>query len=938
VVRVTVKERILLHLLEFAKYAESFDVPPALTQTGIARAVRIELPHVAQYMHPLIGDGLVRERTAHVQGGARKRKAYDLTNAGRMAAIRLRETVRAEVVRIREPSGTRDASVALVLQQAGPKASLLEVVVQAMESGAVDLASVASKHPAPGAYVERLADAPRIVRFVGRKAELDRLTRTADRGRVIVIRGIAGIGKTSLAARACERLRGTRNLFWHRIRPWDTRQSILANLAEFLAAIGRPGLKSVLARGDSARIDDVVRQDLGGLRASLVFDDAHASGPEVLALFRFLGDVIATAQDVTMIVLTRRKLPFYDRRDVLLSGSVEEIDLQGLGADEVAEFLDQEGRPEAFVDLGRAVGGHPLSLELLRSAPAAERALRDVERFVEEEIYRELSDPERAVMKVASLYQVPVPREVLLSLPPSSHDVLLSLEGRALLRRLRGDTYGVHDTIREFFAGLLTPVEREELGGFAADMLRHLAERAEQAGDLVLSINCLSNALGLLPEGVMDASLLERLADAHERIGDSPAALDAYRRALGAFDTPEARARIHRKMAHALEDRGDVASASAEVDAGLRALGGTATAERGWLDLIRCRIAYRLADWEQARDAGDSALDTLRDFGVAEGTARAHLILGHIAIHSPQNDAALAEKHLTEALAASDAVDLEFVVDVRIALAHLLAWHRGNVDAAVGQALAIDELQAALDLPQARRKFRLFQGMFRLIFFADYAAAEANFRAALEEAAKIHELATVANAKVGLGYMCFFQGRFSESRQLYEEAAAELKAQGLLADAVNIVLAISEAYFLEGNQPAAFETLGVLVTDESLARAVGSRGFYVRLTEGYTHLIQGERDEAYAALLDAVRRAEGESGLSEGTMTYDFVGCISWPAIYALLYSGVALRFLGKNEEGTVQIAKAMELARSRGAKAWLEVIPKVEPRLVEVLQSLLAR
>ena len=73
-IRLTVRERILLHLLDFTKHAESFDVPVEMTQTGIAKATRIELPHVAQYVRPLVREGQVQERTAHIKGSTRKRK------------------------------------------------------------------------------------------------------------------------------------------------------------------------------------------------------------------------------------------------------------------------------------------------------------------------------------------------------------------------------------------------------------------------------------------------------------------------------------------------------------------------------------------------------------------------------------------------------------------------------------------------------------------------------------------------------------------------------------------------------------------------------------------------------------------------------------------------------------------------------------------------
>ncbi len=50
--RLTAKERILLHLLEFTKYADSVEVPPGMTQEGIAQTAWILVPHVTQYVRP----------------------------------------------------------------------------------------------------------------------------------------------------------------------------------------------------------------------------------------------------------------------------------------------------------------------------------------------------------------------------------------------------------------------------------------------------------------------------------------------------------------------------------------------------------------------------------------------------------------------------------------------------------------------------------------------------------------------------------------------------------------------------------------------------------------------------------------------------------------------------------------------------------------------
>ncbi len=930
----TVKNRILLHLLDHTRFTEAFDVPLAMSQEGIAEAVWIDVRHVVQYVRPLIEEDLVLERMAHIRGRPRKRKVYDLTDGGRVVAYNLRERLKLETVRVRRTDGVREVSLGEVLRDAGDKASLVSILRECFHVGAFDLRRL--EVAAVPSQVEMLSDAPALEDFVGREEELALLTHDENRPRVFVIRGVAGIGKSTLAAKVCELLRGSRHLFWYRVRAWDTPDSVLAAISIFLTALGRPALKAALAKGQAGQASQVLREDLPGLEATLILDDAHEAKADLVPFLRFLKDAVVESPEVRLLVLTRRRFPFYDRRDVVLEGNVAELDLRELEADEVEPLLPEPLRTDVSVDLAR----HPLFLKLLRFAPdraARGEVLRDIHRFIEEEIYRDLSDPERTAMKTASLYEIPVPREVLFSTPSTSHDVLFSLQNRALLRRVGGDSYEVHDTIRSFFTQILSPGERESLGATAAEQLRKLAVRAYQTGDLVLCINCLSNARELLPPGVDDPSLSELLGDSYDRIGDLPAALNAYRQALRSFDEAEALARVHRKMAFALEDRGDITSARAEVEAGFNALGEAQSAERGWLDLSRCRVAYRLADWEQALEAGESALETLQTFDAPAGEARTLLVLGHIAMHSPQNDPAQAKLYLTQALELSASIDdTEFAADVRIALAHLLAWHLRDLRGAILHAMALEEHQAALNLPRVRQKMLLFHGMFRLIFFADYEAAQASFRLALDEARKIHDQATVANAKVGLGYAAYFQGRFAEARRCYEEAAGGLKAQGLLVDTVNILLAVSEASLLAGDQPAAAQALFTLMSDSSLSPAVDTRGFYVRLTEGYTRLIQGDRQGAYAALADAVRRAVAKPGIGEGTMTYDFVACISWPAVYALLYSGVALRFLGRQETGDAQIAKAREIVQTHDAKAWLDGVSKVERRLTDVLRDLL--
>src|SRR2546426_2710946 len=121
-VRLTAKERILIHLADFAKYEGVAEVPPEMGQEGVAHAAAIYVQHVRQFVGPLLKEGLVRERTAHVKGHRRRLKGYDLTDRGRLVAAHLREQVRASPVRGRGPGGIQETTFGEAGRQGGGSA------------------------------------------------------------------------------------------------------------------------------------------------------------------------------------------------------------------------------------------------------------------------------------------------------------------------------------------------------------------------------------------------------------------------------------------------------------------------------------------------------------------------------------------------------------------------------------------------------------------------------------------------------------------------------------------------------------------------------------------------------------------------------------------------------------------------------------------------
>ncbi len=939
--RLTNKELIALHLLEFVKYAEALEVPAEMTQEGVARAIRIELPHFKQYVRPLVTEGLVRERTTHVKGGPRRRKVYDLTDAGKLFAIRLREKVKSEVVRVRDVSGVREARVAEVLEDATVRASILDVVHQAMETGVVDIATLGSR--GRPSFVEMLGDAPKVEHFVGRQRELLAITQDDDGPRLTVVRGVAGIGKTSLAAKACELLRGRRNLSWHRVQPWDTHQSLLSGMGDFLAALGKPGLRSILRRDEGNRAAQILREDLPGTRAFLVFDDAHEAAREGLATFRLLKDVVADVTDCKVLVLARESLPFYDRRDVTLMGLVREIDLEGLASDEIDEFLSDRQRTPSLADIAHHLGGHPLFLELLRSSrhPLASRALSDIRRFVEEEVYAKISDAERRMMKLVSLYRVPVPRDALFPDSAVSHDVLMNLVNRSLIRPVGEGRFEAHDAIREFFATIVTPSEQQELGGFAVEQLRRLAAEADKAGDSLASIRSLSNALELSVSKDKRAGLLEALGDAHERISALSLALAAYREALQVTSGPQMLARLHRKMAqwHHSGEVGELDRSFEEVEAGLAALGEISSAERGWLYVTRAHIEGHQGRYGRSKEDAEAALGVFRSFEVVAGEVSALQELAYTA--SFEGDGSRAERHLMSALELMDSNwvpppsapewarnKLGQAADVHVMMMHNLLRSQ-KVEQAARHAAAVAGLIDEMDDPHERLVNLSRVAWFKTVLEADFQTAEDYSRQAFALARQVHNERYLASAETQLAFSAYFQGEIEEARRGFERAFGAFMAQGRHSDAIEPLYMSAECFLLQGNIDG-FRRAVAAFDDPKIQGVVELWTSVVKACQGLDRLLAGDRQgfrEAFTVALRSATEAITFPGEAPGGPLPYIAGSVPH------LYYGAALEAIGEQQESREHLNRCLEVLRAHSHKARLTVAGDRRRRLAEVLR-----
>ncbi|MDP9200065.1 MAG: AAA family ATPase, partial [Pseudomonadota bacterium] len=439
---------------------------------------------------------------------------------------------------------------------------------------------------------------PRAAPFAGRHAELSLIvslferTSAARRGRTILIRGEAGIGKTRLlealadAAQAkgagCHRVqvldfgqikarRPLAALFSSLLgieldaTPEEKRGAVItaiesgrlhpddilhasglagAPLSADQASIERNVDPQALEHGRIAAVRRLIEVTCRSAPLLLIIEDLHYAGGEEAARLGELAAAVAT-QPALLVLSTRPEEDPIDAawRARARGCPLTTLDLAPLTDDEALELAASYPKlPEALVaDCIARAQGHPLFLDqLLRAADAGERALpATVQALVLSRMER-LERAERQTLIAASVLGLRFPREALAAMQGAAAQSLDSLIDAGLLAIEGGEVAFVHALMREAVYGSLLKSNRRELHALAAAWyagrdagLRagHLAE----AGDSGAARACLDAAAAEADSLRLDRAL--EFAQKACEIAREPADFSLARCVLGELQT-----------------------------------------------------------------------------------------------------------------------------------------------------------------------------------------------------------------------------------------------------------------------------------------------------------------------------------------------------------------------------------------------------------------
>ncbi|MEC7720439.1 MAG: ATP-binding protein, partial [Candidatus Thermoplasmatota archaeon] len=397
-----VQERILLHLRDYVDHADKVEVPFALSQMGIANAVAIARSNVPRAIAGMREQGHLIERQAHVSGVSRKRKAYFLTEEGANIADDIWTKVSTQTIRLIHPDGRSETmELGHALESTDLPLRHVDFLRYIDETGTVDLSTLSaelierdlSKH-IEKQLVNSLNDLPRTRRFFGRDDELDSMVNLLeDHSSSILIPGIAGIGKTSLAGKLLERFTHRRNLLYHRCQDWEGSRAFFEATSEWLSAMGYNDLSDYLAATPVPQATMAVNLIMEGLQdtpALIVVDDLHKVGDETLiSALRSLTIRIPELEDVGLVLFSRSFRMVVPEADS--SGRIVTLvmPLEGLDQDSSRQILTTMPNIDMtqFLHIYTLSRGHPLVLELINRGNVGETFHATLEAFVEQEIF-----------------------------------------------------------------------------------------------------------------------------------------------------------------------------------------------------------------------------------------------------------------------------------------------------------------------------------------------------------------------------------------------------------------------------------------------------------------------------------------------------------------------------------------------------------------------
>jgi ATP/maltotriose-dependent transcriptional regulator MalT len=853
--------RILTHLSSTA--AQESATLGAFTQEGIAAATHSGRTTATKWLTRMEAAGLVVGERAHVPGHRVRKTVYHLSHDGWVEAMKLRARLTTDIVEVEAPGLDPTPMRVAEIPEIFPAYVNLTAAVSLVKGGRLDftkLHGISSGEVAPVLWGDTLR---RLGRLFGRADEFRSLdTWASSQSSLLVVSGIAGIGKSTLVASWLVRQRPRPYIYWFEIHEGTTRAIFLRDLAEFLARLGRRGLKNLFAerRTEDPQVTArVLAHDLREIPILLVLDNYHRATPELTAFVA--GPIIELGQSAsTKVLLISRTLPTsLVRRKAAKGKHLEILRVTGLDMDASLSLLRAKGFAGDEVGLQRVASsarGHPILLSF--AAQTGSAVSGEMTRYLEHEIWRTLSKEERTVLEASSLFRGLIPLDALHCFSREWQAAVHGLQAKNLLAPTISGGVVVHDTIREYIRERLPVARRRSFHSLAATFFldgSEMRDRIEGVYHLVESedVKAFGEYLVSHDRDLLDSIPASELLAVLRRIGS--VALDP----VPACILPEVKG-------DALRASGDLRPALLEYRHGVQRAESNARPER------IPRLLRKIASIERCRNEHARALGHLVE---AQGRLESNPVpsetgevLREMALlEQAKGDLTRAAVHMNDAVDIATEVSEPGALSRSLTALGTIETRRGNPErglefkreglrvaerggnltetsrASISVGASLHEIQRheealkyydrALQVARVVGNIRL-QGyalMNRSAAMMDlglYKEAEPMLEEAKRLVQILEERDTLALLDIADGQREMGLGRWNRAIRLWDRSLHELKLLGDLSDYARALLCVGRFYLEHGDHE---RSLAMLQEAETITRAIGDTTLTATISE-----------------------------------------------------------------------------------------------------------
>jgi len=610
--------------------------------------------------------------------------------------------------------------------------------------------------------------------FVGRRRDLWLIEKALfeDRLKVIVVRGIGGIGKTALASKFVKRHKNEFKAVFAKkmVDPHMGVEEILGLLDQFFMRNGDDGLHAVLQESVDLKLEVLNRCLKKGYlivldNFEILIEDSRIRNEDIE---KFLQAVMSGDHLSKVVITSRYGFTFRDEK-----GLVKTVDLDELRPQFALQLLEKLGIEdfEMRVKIYSKIGGNPQFLEFfvrLAESRRVEDLLEDVTPvrakigdWLLNGLVELLSEEELKVLKGVSVFRLPVEKSAF-DYVNASDSVVEKLVYYSLVKF--DQYYFMHPGVKDYVNSLLSDDERIEAHVEAVEYYRTLLEKKkadvldvlelhyhlveseqyEEAGGIVLEIFEVFYRWGF--RGKLMELLIQTVKTTDGRT--KAAALHDLGIILGAFGEYKEAEKYYKESLELAESLGDKQGIARSLH------------QLGNLECLQ-------GSYKEAEKYYKKSLELLESLGDKHGIASSLHQLG--VLQEYQGNYKEAEKYYKESLELKESLGDKHGIASSLHQLGVLQEYQGNYKEAEKYYKESLELEESLGDKQGIAQSLHQLGILQQ-YQGNYKEAEKYYKESLELKESLGDKHGIAVSLHQLGMLQEYQGNYKEAEKYYKES------------------------------------------------------------------------------------------------------------------------------------------------------------------------